>query len=179
MRSGECRIWLILREFGESDGKPVPTQVERRAFDAHGRDVTGFLIRYHVPLNPTVLRRALGKDPIESLPGATLRALADAHLDNENWAVTTNYWWRQRFEPGRVVEIDQNYQPITGEFYHDASGETPQQAQDSPRRDLQEGAACADAHTRAALNAKVASKRYARPGTARPPILTSTRRNTC
>lgn len=139
------------------NGKPVAMQVEQRAFDGSGHDVTALLNRYHVPLNPVIS----GVDPTKGLPVAAVRALADAHLlsdmtDQEPaWIVGTNFWWRQTFQPGKVVEIDQSYQPITGESYDVKDG--GDQSEQLVMYSFLQVAACPDARTRAAFQAKLAA----------------------
>jgi hypothetical protein len=145
------------------NGKPVPMTVEQRAVDGKGRDITAFLKRYHVPINPVIVFRATGRDPLASLPPATVRALRDAHLlGGRYWTVSTNFWWRQRFDPGKVVDVDQSYRPITGGHY-DVNTGSLENVESSLRYDLDKDT-CPDARTRAALRAKYAATPACRAG---------------
>lgn len=151
------------------DGRAIRMRVEQRALGADGRDATALLNRCHVPLNPAVVFRALDRqDPLRLLSSAGARALLAAHLITDTtdrmptWTTRTNFWWRQRFDPGRTVEIDQSYQPITGEYY-DVKVGTEQNVQNSLDSDL-DADTCPNARTRQALRAKYASKPVCQSG---------------
>lgn len=147
------------------DGEPVGLKVERRAFNRRGRDVTRLLRRYHVPLNPMV--RA-GGDPLKALPTLTVRALVDAHLLSDSsekmpmWSVSTRFWWRQKFEPGKTITIDQSYQPITGEYYDYRVGNEVR-ALSALKNDIHADV-CPNASTFAALKRKFAATPVCKTG---------------
>ncbi|HEY7855629.1 MAG TPA: DUF4424 family protein, partial [Terriglobales bacterium] len=100
------------------NGEPVALKVEQRAFaGTDGRDVTAELRRVGVPLNVGIV----GFDLIHKLPKVKLATLKRERLIAEDgsadWSVSTKFWWRQTFEPGKTVVINQRYEPITGSYF--------------------------------------------------------------
>jgi hypothetical protein len=101
------------------NGEPVTLNVEQRAFTESGhRDVSAELRRYGVPLNSGIV----GFGVFNKLPKATVAALKRSGIVDEGggpgWTVSTKFWWRQRFEPGKTVVINQSYQPMTGSHFN-------------------------------------------------------------
>jgi hypothetical protein len=104
------------------DGKPtVP------AFDVHavskdgGRDVTGLLHQYRIPLvddgtpgsDPMTRLGKLDKAAIHALSqaGATFEDDPDRHPD---WVVKSAYHWQQRFPARGTVSVEHAYKPVAG-----------------------------------------------------------------
>ncbi|MGE3919269.1 MAG: DUF4424 family protein, partial [Hyphomicrobiaceae bacterium] len=98
------------------DGAAVPLSFEQRAV-AFSRDLTVLLEAAGLPLNPlaTGVEEALRSVPADRL--AELEERGAIRRDDERlvpaWAVRTTAFWRQTFEPGRLLTIGLAYGPVT------------------------------------------------------------------
>jgi uncharacterized protein DUF4424 len=99
-----------------SDGREIHPDVEVRAFDREGREVTANLKR-------------LGIDPVkpvleESRDGVVLRSLRLAEFKGKDilptWITRIGFHWSQTFPAGKQVRVRHRYRPVHGSFF-DAS----------------------------------------------------------
>jgi hypothetical protein len=98
------------------DGHSVPFGLEQRAW-AFRRDVSELLQKVGLPLNPMApdIEEKLSQLPAERLGEFEERGVIrrDPPRAIANWTVTTTAFWRQTFEPGKVVTIGLAYVPVT------------------------------------------------------------------
>jgi hypothetical protein len=98
------------------DGIKVALGFEQRAW-AFARDVTAVLEAAGVPLNPLAsgVVAALARLPPEQIAALEERGVVQREEERivPNWSVRTTAFWRQTFEPGKLVNIGLAYTPVT------------------------------------------------------------------
>lgn len=122
------------------DGRPVPMQVEQRAF-AVGVDRTGLLKRLGLPIAP---HNAALPGLIVNLPAAAqkeLRELGMIRYDEYStggpmqrvgvplWSARTIYYWKQTFPAHQEIVIEHGYKPSVGGSVQTAVGAEYESAQ--------------------------------------------------
>jgi len=139
------------------NGKPVPFQVEQRAF-YKGRDVTAALKAAGVPLNVIADD---GYKTLDAVGGTKRAALFKADLvDDEgeghlhpHWIVRTKFYWTQTFPAHSTTVIEHSYQPVTGQFFFSFMTEDVQ-GKSAEATDY-----CFDGATRAKVAAMIAARK--------------------
>ncbi len=145
------------------DGKPVPVQVEQRAF-YKGRDVTAQVKAAGLPVNVLL---AGNSDLIARLPKDRIAALIKADLIEDEgaegdhsyaakWLVRTKFWWTQDFPAGKTVIIEHSYKPVTGQAFFT---ETDLNATPGTQDDYWKKTYCMDQGTLAQLARQLAAQK--------------------
>ncbi len=96
-----------------SDGREIAPDVDVRAFDDRGRDVTAELRRLGVdPVNPSL-------DEVRH--GAALRSQHLAEFEDKDilpiWKTRVSFHWQQTFPAGKQITIRHRYRPVYGSWY--------------------------------------------------------------
>jgi Domain of unknown function (DUF4424) len=102
------------------DGKPVPFEVEQRAF-LKNKDVTALIAAAGAPVNPITDE---GYNKLEKLArtkqdGLIAAKVADGDANEfvPQWTVRTKFYWTQKFPAHKTVVIEHSYQPVTGQSF--------------------------------------------------------------
>lgn len=109
------------------DGRPIRATLERKAL-VKGKDHRALLSALKIPVAPDSINETIAV--MDRLPVAKRTELVRLGLAGEEewdddgtgmkkhliplWSVQDNYWWTQRFPPGRAVAIDHRYVPGAG-----------------------------------------------------------------
>lgn len=98
------------------DGVPVQLVIEQHT-SAFGRDVTALLEAAAVPLNPLApdIEEKLRRVATERLAELEERGVVTRDDDRvvPAWTLRTTAFWRQTFEPAKVLTIELAYAPVT------------------------------------------------------------------
>ena len=112
----------------QQDEKQLPVQVQVRAHDQKGQEISAWLEQNQIPLSPINQDYDQWYKQINALPRALQDELERRELmyfdrDNDNayplWNIQVTLHWPQRFPAGQEVRLKQSYRPVTGqEFFN-------------------------------------------------------------
>ena len=116
------RLWV--------DGQRMPFQIDARASTGDGRDITGLLAKYDIPITTFTADEAgfmRLRARLDALPGAAmdeLRAAGAIHGPDwgdgfqEAWSANVAFYWMQSFAPRSRVVIEHSYRPVPAHGFY-------------------------------------------------------------